>query len=175
MPERSEDNTESRSSKANNADKEGSWVWRWAEKRTDINNDTRIFCLYKNCNQKKGYAIVGSSTTSIMSHLKNGHNLSSTTKKDQSNYSKAGSIEDALANQGKRSSAHFTAELFSEQICKVVVRHKLPFTFPESTLFKELLLLAQSAPSADDIKLPSNDTVARNVSPCPCVPTYQLT
>ncbi|KAF9078966.1 hypothetical protein BGX27_007381, partial [Mortierella sp. AM989] len=143
---------------------EGSWVWRWAEKRAVAGNDNqvKIFCLYKNCNQKKGYAIVGISTAIIMNHLKKVHKLSVSSGKDQSNHSKAGSIEDALANQGRRPSAHLTAELFSEQICKVVVRHKLPSTFPGSILFKELLLLAQSAPSAEDIKLPSNDTVARN-------------
>ncbi|KAF9971538.1 hypothetical protein BGZ75_001828, partial [Mortierella antarctica] len=39
--------------KLNKSDKEGSWVWRWSEKRLDKSGNTRIFCSVKGCTQKK--------------------------------------------------------------------------------------------------------------------------
>lgn len=76
---------------------------------------------------------------------------------------RTGSIEHALANNGKRSSSHFTKDTFERHICKVLIRHKLPYTFVQSPLLKELLELAHAAPSIEDLQLPSNDTITRRV------------
>ncbi|KAF9309668.1 hypothetical protein BGZ91_007328 [Linnemannia elongata] len=73
---------------------------------------------------------------------------------------RTGSIGYALANNGKRSSGHFSTDAFERHIYKVLVHHKLPYTFVQSPLLKELLELAHAAPSIEDIQFPSNDTIA---------------
>ncbi|KAK3839853.1 MAG: hypothetical protein J3R72DRAFT_525148 [Linnemannia gamsii] len=73
----------------------------------------------------------------------------------------AGSIQSAMANQGKRSSAHFTKIEFEQHVCKMLVHHKLPYTIIESPFLKRLLHLGHAAPSATDPKFPSNDTITR--------------
>ncbi|KAI1285863.1 hypothetical protein EDD11_000654, partial [Mortierella claussenii] len=140
-------------------DKEGSWVWRWAEKRT-TNGETKAFCAVKGCRQKTGYAFAGSSTTNLIKHLSKVHGLSQDNQNDGS-FSGRASIGDALTNQGKRSSAHFSTEELEQKLCKVLVRHKLPYTFVQSSALQELLHLAHAAPSMNDLKLPSNDTITR--------------
>ncbi|KAG0287571.1 hypothetical protein BGZ97_007060, partial [Linnemannia gamsii] len=72
-----------------------------------------------------------------------------------------GSIESAFSNQEKRSLAHFSTDALERQVCKILVRHKLPYTFVQSSLLQELLELAHAAPSKEDLKLPSNDTIAK--------------
>jgi hypothetical protein len=139
----------------------GSWVWKWAEKRTDEVGNVRVHCLVNRCPQKKGWAMIGSSTSNIRNHLVKDHKLNSQSAKDGS--SRTGSIENAIANQGKRSSAHFSKDELERQVCKILVRHKLPYTFVQSPLLQELLDLAHSAPNAEDLKLPSNDTITRRV------------
>ncbi|KAH7043064.1 hypothetical protein BKA57DRAFT_508433 [Linnemannia elongata] len=47
---------------------------------------------------------------------------------------------------------------------KVLVHQKLPYTFVQSPLLKELLELAHAAPSIEDRQFPSNDTIASRVS-----------
>jgi len=143
-------------------EKEGSWVWRWAEKRTATDNSKWIHCQLKGC--KKKYVLVTSSTSNIAKHLKNDHKLNESSAKDGTNSSQPGSIESALSNHGKRSAAHFSVDAFEEQVCKMLILHKLPFTLVQSAMLKELLELAHAAPSLDVLKLPSNKTIARRVS-----------
>ncbi|KAF9342315.1 hypothetical protein BGX26_007806, partial [Mortierella sp. AD094] len=135
-----------------------SWVWRWAEKRDDANGNTRIYCLVPRCTQKKGWALMRGSTTNIKHHLTIDHKLHEHSEKDGA---QTGSIESIFANQGKRSSAHFSTDALERQVCKILVRHKLPYTFVQSSLVQELLDLAHAAPSIEDLKLPSNDAIAR--------------
>ena len=135
-------------------DKAGSWVWRWAEKQSDAADNTRIYCIVQGCSQKKGWTLVGNSTNNIRNHFMSDHKLS----KDQT-----GSIQSAMTNQGKRSSVHFTTDELERHVCKMLVRHKLPYTFAESPLLTELLHLIHAAPSTNDLKLPSNNTIATRV------------
>jgi len=141
----------------------GSWVWRWAEKRTDAAGNVRVHCLVPRCPQKKGWAWIGSSTTNIRNHLRTDHKLDSETRNDGTNPSLKGPIVTAISNHGKRSSAHFSTDALEQQVCKILVRHKLPYTFAQSPLLTELLEIAHGAPSRDDLKLPSNDTISRRV------------
>jgi len=114
------------------------------------------------CAQKKGWVSQRSSTSNIRTHLITDHKLHQKSHGIQS--FRSGGIEDALTTQGKRSSAHFSTDALERQVCKILVRHKLPYTFAEWPLIQELLELAQSAPSSDALKLPSNDTIARRVT-----------
>ena len=139
-----------------------SWVWQWAEKRVDAAGKTRIYCLVPRCTQKKGWVLIRGSTSNISHHLKTDHKLSE--KDDGPQASQPGSIENALTIQGKRSSAHFSKDTLERHVCKILVRHKLPYTFVQWSLIQELLELAHSAPSKEDLKLPSNDTISRRVS-----------
>lgn len=138
-----------------------SWVWQWAEKRVDASGNTRIYCTVPRCAQKKGWVLIRGSTSNIRHHLKTDHKLR---EGSGSHAGQSGSLEDAFTNQGKRSSAHFTTEAFEHHVCKILVRHKLPYTFVQWSLLQELLDLAHSAPSKEDLKLPSNDTISRRVS-----------
>ncbi|KAF9427132.1 hypothetical protein BGZ76_002465 [Entomortierella beljakovae] len=54
----------------------------------------------------------------------------------------------------------------SQHVCKILVYHKLPYTFVQLPLIQELLEIAHSAPSNDDFKLPFNDTIVRKVLWC---------
>ena len=147
--------------------KSSSWVWRWATKRSDTAGNVRVYCSVLGCSQKKGWAYVESSTTNIRKHLSGDHKLTEHHQKDGTStaISRAGSIETALANLGKRNVSHYSTEALERQVCKVLVHHKLPYTIVESPALMELLHIAQAAPSADDIKLPSNDTITRRVRP----------
>jgi hypothetical protein len=91
------------------------------------------------------------------------HKLSKDVRKDGVYTGQTGSIQSAMAKQGKRSSIHFTTEELERHVCKILVRHKLPYTFAESSSLTELLHLAHAAPSITDLKLPSNDTITRRV------------
>lgn len=142
--------------------KEPSWVWLWAEKRVDAAGNARAYCLVPRCPQKKGWALPRGSTSNIVNHLRFTHRLSEKSEGYQTGQS--GSLENAFANQGKRSSAHFSADVLERQVCKILVRHKLPYTFVQSTLVQELLKIAHSAPSMKDLELPSNDTITKRVS-----------
>jgi hypothetical protein len=139
-----------------------SWVWQFAEKRDDPAGGTRIYCLVPRCTQKKGWASMRGSTTNIRNHLRTDHKLNE--KSQAVRTGQPGPIEDALATQGKRSSAHFSTDALERQVCKILVRHKLPYSFVQSSLVQELLEIAHSAPSMEDLKLPSNDTISRRVS-----------
>jgi len=139
-----------------------SWVWRHAEKRADAAGDTRIYCLVARCTQKKGWAWMRGSTSNIRNHLMSEHKLNE--KSDGIHIGQSGSIESAFASHGKRSSAHFSTDALERQVCKILVRHKLPYTFVQSSLVQELLELAHAAPSMEDLKLSSNDTISRRVS-----------
>ncbi|KAG0337368.1 hypothetical protein BG005_004083, partial [Podila minutissima] len=57
--------------------------------------------------------------------------------------------------------AHFTKDAFKWQVCKMLVLHKLPYTFVKSPTLQSLLHLAHAAPSTDDIKLPGKDKVTK--------------
>ncbi|KAF9176218.1 hypothetical protein BGZ50_001391, partial [Haplosporangium sp. Z 11] len=145
-------------------EKKGSWVWRWAEKRTDVAGNIRVYCLVPGCLQKKGWVWIGSSTSNIRNHLIGDHHLNGFVQKDGVYTGQTGSIESVLANKGKRSSAHFSTDVLERHICKILVRHKLPYTFVQSPLLKELLDLAHAAPSTDALKLPSDDTISKRMS-----------
>jgi hypothetical protein len=147
--------------KLNKADKEGSWVWRWAEKRTDTSGNTRIFCSVKGCTQKKGYAWLKSSTSNIRNHLINDHKVNATTPQEGSRLS--GPLKSAFTNLGKRSSVQFSTDILQRQFCKVLVRHKLPYTLAESPDMLQLLKIAAAAPSPEEVKLCSNSTITRRV------------
>lgn len=144
-------------------DKAGSWVWRWSEKRSDAANNTRIYCLVRGCSQKKGWALVGSSNNNVKNYHMIDHKLGKDVRKDGPYTGQTGSIQSTLEYQGKRSSAHFTTDDLERNVTKLLVRHKLPYTYVESPLLTELLHLAHAAPSTVDLKLPSNDTITRRV------------
>ncbi|KAF9081767.1 hypothetical protein BGX27_004778, partial [Mortierella sp. AM989] len=139
---------------------EKSWIWRWADKVTDGNGINRVYCKVKPCSKKKGWALVNSSTSNIIRHLKTEHKLDENTTSVNLK-GQAGSIEGAFATQGKRSRAHFTSDELERQVCKMLVRNQLPFTLGGSTDLQRLLELAHAAPSIEDLKLPSNDTLSR--------------
>ncbi|KAI8600214.1 hypothetical protein EDD21DRAFT_139469 [Dissophora ornata] len=141
------------------AGREGSWVWRWAEKRSDAAGIVRVYCLVPSCSQKKGWAWIGSSTSNIRNHLMGDHKLNEHVQKDGAYTNRTESIQIAIANQGKRSSAHFSMDALERHVCKILVRHRLPYTFVQSPLLKELLHLAPM----DDLKLPSKYTITRKV------------
>ncbi|KAF9137261.1 hypothetical protein BGX20_007910, partial [Mortierella sp. AD010] len=98
-------------------------------------------------------------TTNIRNHLMSVHKFDENGVPIAS--STSGSLEEAFSNQGKRTSAHFTTEAFEHQVCKILIKHKLPYTFVQSSLVQELLQLAHAAPSKDLLTLPSNDTITR--------------
>lgn len=139
-----------------------SWVWRWAKKQEDADGVSRIYCTVPRCTQKKGWKFVRGSTSNIRTHLISDHKLNDKGKGVDAG--QPGSIENAFTAQGKRSSAHFSTDLFEQQVCKVMVHHKLPYTFVQSGLLQDLLVIAHSAPSKEDLKLPSKDTISRRVS-----------
>ncbi|KAG9319044.1 hypothetical protein KVV02_000129, partial [Mortierella alpina] len=141
----------------NKADKEGSWVWRWAEKRTDSSGQVRIFCIVKGCTQRNGYVLVGSSTSNIRNHLMHDHKLNEAVPLGNMQ----GPLESALSNLRKRNATEFSKEVLERAFCKVLVAHRLAYTFVESPSLLELLRIAQAAPTPEDIVLPSNDTIAR--------------
>jgi len=143
-----------------------SWVWQWARKEKDDTGNIRVYCTVPRCTNRKGWAMVSSSTSNIRRHLINDHKLNE-------NGTGLGnlqvrSIEEAFNNQGKRTSAHFSKELLEQQVCKVLVRHKLPFLIVESPHMQELLEIARLAPTMDDLKLPSKDTISRRVTQLNC-------
>jgi len=76
----------------------------------------------------------------------------------------SGSIENALAAKRKRSSANFPIDALERQVYHILVRHKLPYTFVQSSLVQELLEIVHSAPSKENLKLPSNDTISGRVN-----------
>ncbi|KAF9113207.1 hypothetical protein BGX30_007003, partial [Mortierella sp. GBA39] len=76
----------------------------------------------------------------------------------------AGTIANAFAIQGKRTRDEFSKDELERQVCKILVHHKLPYTFGESKFLSDLLRLAHAAPSVDDLKIPSNDTFARRMA-----------
>jgi len=117
--------------------------------------------MVKGCTQRKGYAWIKSSTTNIRNHLIHDHKLNEKTPAEGSRLT--GALEAALTNLGKRTAAQFSKQEFERQFCKVLVRHQLPYTLVESQELLELLKMAQSAASQDDIQLPSNDTIAKRV------------
>lgn len=147
--------------KPNKADKEGSWVWRWAEKRPDASGNTRIFCSVKGCSQRKGYALLKSSTSNIRNHLISDHKINATTPQEGSRLS--GPLQSGFTNLGKRNSVQFSTDILQRQFCKVLVRHKLPYTLAESPHMLRLLKIAAAAPSPEEVKLCSNSTITRRV------------
>lgn len=147
-------------SKKDKADKQLSWVWRWAQKRTDSSGTVRVYCMVKRCTQKNGYACHNSSTTNIRNHLINDHKLNANVQQEGSRL--AGPLESSF-NLGKRSAEQFTACAFERQFCKVLIRNQLAYSTVECPEILQLLKMAHSAPSQDDIRLPSNDTIARRV------------
>ena len=150
---------------AEKAEKKMSWVWQWAEERVDAAGGTRIYCLVPRCTQKKGWASMRGSTSNIRNHLRSDHKLNEHSKVVRTGQQgQPGAIENALTTQGKRTSAHFSTDALERQVCKILVRHKLPYSFVQSSLVQELLEIAHSAPSKEDLELPSNDTISRRVS-----------
>ncbi|KAG0195114.1 hypothetical protein BGX28_002258 [Mortierella sp. GBA30] len=110
--------------KPDKVDKEGRWVWRWSEKLTDDDGNTKIQCLVKGCTQKKGYALITSSASNIKNHLLGDHKLSEANTKDSACNTQSGPLESDFSKQGKRSSAHFSTEALERHVCKILVRHK---------------------------------------------------
>ncbi|KAF9094757.1 hypothetical protein BGX27_001376, partial [Mortierella sp. AM989] len=131
------------SSKDKKSDK-SSWVWRWAEKKTDETGKLRVYCTVSGCQQQKGWSFIRGSTSNIRNHLIVDHHLNANSEKNSFYTGQSASI----AAQGKRSAAHFSTDLFEHQ----------------SPDLKVLLELAHAAPSVTDLSLPSNDTITRRVS-----------
>ncbi|KAG9319036.1 hypothetical protein KVV02_006986, partial [Mortierella alpina] len=118
--------------------------------------------MHQPCSQKAGYAYLNSSTTTIMNHLRKAHNIGENSPMNRSRLS--GPIDSAFENSRKRSAEQFTSQALDRQFCKVLIRNQMPYNTVECPEMLKLLKVAQSAPSQDAIKLPSNDTIARRVS-----------
>ncbi|KAF8946685.1 hypothetical protein BGZ46_005742, partial [Entomortierella lignicola] len=143
-----------------NVSEKSSWIWRWATKVPVGKNAYRVYCNVSPCSKKKGWALINSSTTNIIRHLKTDHKLDENSCSVNSR-GQAGSIESAFNMQGKRPRAHFSSDELERQVCKMLVCHQLPYTLGESAILQKLLELAHAAPSIEDLKLPSNDTLSR--------------
>ena len=93
-----------------------SWVWQWARKEKDDTGNIRVYCTVPRCTNRKGWAMVSSSTSNIRRHLINDHKLNE-------NGTGLGnlqvrSIEEAFNNQGKRTSAHFSKNFLNNRSVK---------------------------------------------------------
>ncbi|KAF9553977.1 hypothetical protein EC968_009984, partial [Mortierella alpina] len=148
--------------KSNKSDKQGSWVWRWAVKRPDKSGKDRIYCSVKGCTQKNGYALNKGSTSNISHHLKQDHKLDASTPPEGSRLS--GTLQNAFTNLGKRSSMEFSNDILQRQFCKVLVCHKLPYVLAESPHILDLLKIAASAPSPEDVRLCNKDTITKRIT-----------
>ncbi|KAG0313490.1 hypothetical protein BG000_005877, partial [Podila horticola] len=109
--------------------------------------------------------VYSGTNTSILGHLADKHKVNKDHINDDDFYKVrvTGALPAAMANHGKRvaGDAGYSKDVFNKKACMYMVRSGLPPTAVESTDLQDLLYIAHSAPSRDDLKLPSNDTMSR--------------
>ncbi|KAG0195189.1 hypothetical protein BGX28_002041, partial [Mortierella sp. GBA30] len=150
------------------ARKKRSWVWTngWTATRMYVeggNQVEKIVCLYRGCRHEP--FVYGGTTTGILSHLTEKHKLNKSHFNSDDFYTArlTGALPTAMANHGKRvaDGADYSKDAFNKKVCMYLVRGRLPHIAVESSDLQDLLYMARSAPSFDDLKLPSNDTMSR--------------
>ncbi|KAF9149128.1 hypothetical protein DFQ26_002083, partial [Actinomortierella ambigua] len=132
--------------------KESSHVWLFAEKVPQENATSqhahRAYCRVKDCTHINGYSMPNGGTNNIARHLQRAHNI---TKENYRTFLEGGAT--ALLP--------FTKEEWERRLCRLLVELKLPFTFVQNPLFKDLVMYSRRAPRDTDLTFPADDTMSR--------------
>ncbi|KAF9554122.1 hypothetical protein EC968_009887, partial [Mortierella alpina] len=139
-----------------------SWVFvnGWAVKNLFADGKTeQICCKFPRCTA--AYANQKGSTSNISVHLKDKHKINPSDINDETFVARKGPMDRMLAKGSKRSADEFSPDEFSDALLMFIVSDKQSFTIVHSPRLQRLLILAHQAPSAEFLKLPSNDTISR--------------
>lgn len=150
-----------------------SWVYEndWAIVKADEKTGTEyIHCQYpfapnRNCNKR--YKKIGATTSNILHHLTAAHKVNSSTRKADILSGSARTLDNMFARTTSCGVA-FSEDAFRRALINFVISSALPFNIVESQEFQELLSLAQTAASTNQVLLPSAMTVSRDLSNTSC-------
>lgn len=137
------------------------WGWaiknKWAE-RTESKGMVVIRCLFPGCVQK--YKTKSMTTSGINKHLKNAHKITEDSGVNDGSLSRAGPL-DSFFHPNKQPRV-FDPTRFDDLLVRFIVRTKQPFSIVKSHELQDLLNHATLA-TLPQVKLPSNDTMAKKV------------
>lgn len=119
---------------------------------------TGKICNHPTTSDKKG------STSNMVSHMRNKHSITaSSPAKGESPVSRGiGSLDPFLTPQAPI--VMFTKKIFYQTIIDDLIASRAPYTAVERPTLQRLLYIAHSAPSLQDLKLPSDTTIKRHMS-----------
>jgi hypothetical protein len=131
----------------------------WAERTTTKKGLTGIRCLYPGCSQI--YVTSSMTTSGINRHLRNTHKITEDSGINDGRLSRAGPL-DLLFHSSKQPRV-FDPTRFDDLLVRFIVGTKQPYAVVDSPELQDLLNHATMA-TISQVKLPSDDTMAKKVS-----------